>query len=106
MEALTIYRELVAVYARMAALAADADWDALAAAELQAAPLLARLRQGALPAPEALEPRLEMARLIRAVLEHDAAIRRHVEPWMAQARKHFADTARLRRVQASYGAGL
>lgn len=106
MQALAIYRELASLYTRMAALAAGADWDGLAAMELQAAPLLAQLRSGSAAAPEALAARLEMAQLIRTVLEHDAAIRRHVEPWMAQARKHFADTARLRRVQASYGAGL
>ena len=43
--------------------------------------------------------------LIQRILEDDAEVRRHTEPWMEQVRGFIGDSVRRREVQNAYAAG-
>ncbi|WP_294989926.1 flagellar protein FliT [Sulfuritalea sp.] len=101
------YEEACALSARMVRAARSGEWDLLIALEAR----VAALRDGMMAESEASpEERLvapEIARkrgLIQQLLDDDAEIRRHTEPWMEHVRKLLGDHGRRRRVQQAYGA--
>lgn len=49
--------------------------------------------------------RIAKAALIQRILDDDAEVRRHTEPWMEHVRKYLGDSTRQRQVQKAYGAG-
>ena len=48
---------------------------------------------------------IEMKRaLIQRILDDDAEVRRHTEPWMEQVRQFLGGNARRKQVESAYGA--
>jgi flagellar protein FliT len=42
--------------------------------------------------------------LIQRILDDDAEVRRHTEPWMEQVRQFLGGSARRKQVEGAYGA--
>lgn len=83
------YEELSALSARMADAARKGDWDELTNLESLVATLRQRLNEDSPAMPSSIEATSEVARvrgLIQKILEDDAEVRRHTEPWMEQVR--------------------
>lgn len=83
------YEEISALSARMADAARRGDWDALVELERRVATLRDRLADDVPLMPDSIESAPEVARmhgLIQQILDDDAEVRRHTEPWMEQVR--------------------
>lgn len=100
---LELYEEMCRLSSHMAAAARDRDWDSLAELERDAG----HLRQALLAAPDDDALAADVARkrcLIQRILDDDAEVRRHTEPWMERVRHFLGDAERLRYIQqASLG---
>jgi flagellar protein FliT len=99
-----IYEEMSALSARMVEAARANDWDNLIRLEKSVVALRLSLAadddNSRLSAPE-----IEMKRtLIQRILDDDAEIRRHTEPWMEQVRQFLGGNERRKRVESAYGA--
>lgn len=100
--------ELYAEMSRISSLMVDAarlgDWDRLI--ELETG--VARLRDVLIAAPEERNvSAADLARkreLIERILDDDAEIRRHTEPWMEHVRHLLGDNKRLLELQRAYAA--
>lgn len=101
---IAIYEEMTALSARMVEAAQKNDWDVLIALERSVAALrqtlVAEDDNSRLSASE-IEQKRE---LIQRILDDDAEIRRHTEPWMEQVRKFLGSGAQRKRVERAYGA--
>jgi flagellar protein FliT len=99
-----VYEEMSALSARMVEAARSGDWDNLIRLEKS---VVALRRSLAMDDDNGrLTPReVEMKHaLIQRVLDDDAEIRRHTEPWMEQVRQFLGGNARHKRVESAYGA--
>jgi flagellar protein FliT len=99
-----IYEAMSTLSARMVEAARSQDWANLVALEKS----VAALRQTLLADDDssrlsAAEIDLKHA-LIQRILDDDAEIRRHTEPWMEHLRKYLGDSAQRRQVGRAYGA--
>ena len=84
------YEEISALSARMVDAARRGDWDGLVDLERHVAALRDGLISEASPMVGSSEALPEMARvrgLIQQILDDDAEVRRHTEPWMEQVRQ-------------------
>lgn len=103
---ISLYEEMSALSARMVAAARAQDWDALVSLEHSVAVLRQALTKdddnGGLTEPE----RESKTRLIQRILDDDAEVRRHTEPWMEHLRQFLGSTAKQRQLERAYGAGL
>ena len=101
-----IYEQMCALSARMVEAARANDWDQLVGLEQSVAVLRNTLigLEGDDPELSAADAETK-AGLIRRVLEDDAEVRRHTEPWMEHVRKYLGDSTRRREVQSAYAAG-
>lgn len=99
---LELYEEMGRISAVMVDAARAGDWERLI--ELESG--VARLRDALMTLP--VEPGgtpAEMDRrrqLIDRILDDDAEIRRHTEPWMEHVRHLLGDNRRLRELQRAY----
>jgi len=91
----TLYEEMSILSAQMVDAARTKDWDRLIALEHDVAALRAMLKNDDNNAlsESALESK---TRLIQRILDDDAEVRRHTEPWMERLR-HFLDGAATKR---------
>ena len=100
-----LYEEMSLLSSRMVAAARAGDWDNLI--ELEHG--VTSLRNALMATPEdSNAPATDVARrrsLIQCILEDDAEVRRHTEPWMEHVRKYLGDSTRRRDVQKAYAAG-
>jgi flagellar protein FliT len=100
-----LYEEMSLLSSRMVEAARAGDWDNLI--ELEHG--VASLRNTLMATPEdSNAPATDVARrrsLIQCILEDDAEVRRHTEPWMEHVRKYLGDSTRRRDVQKAYAAG-
>lgn len=80
-----LYKQMSILSARMAQAARASDWDRLVDLERNVAALREALQGMADLDPAAIESG-EKRRLIQSILEDDAEVRRHTEPWMEQVR--------------------
>ena len=100
-----LYEEMSLLSSRMAEAARAGDWDNLI--ELERG--VTGLRNTLMATPEDSNvPATDLARkrsLIQSILEDDAEVRRHTEPWMEHVRKYLGDGPRRRDVQKAYAAG-
>jgi flagellar protein FliT len=99
-----IYQEMSALSGRMVEAAQAHDWEQLVTLEDSVAALRDMLmaeddNAGLAPVERSLK-----AALIQRILDDDAEIRRHTEPWMEHVRRFLGDGARKRRVEQAYGA--
>lgn len=105
MNEIRIYESMSEVSARMVEAARANDWDRLAALERDVASMrdtLATPRStGALPL--SVEERSRKLRLIHRILDDDAEIRRHTEPWMEHVSAYLGRNSRARAVNRAYG---
>lgn len=94
-----LYEEMSLLSSRMVAAARARDWDNLV--ELEQGVCALRKALLALPDGDAAAA-ADLARkysLIQRILEDDAEVRRHTEPWMERIRHFLGDTDRLRELQ-------
>ena len=100
-----LYEEMSVLSSRMAEAARAGDWDNLI--ELEHG--VSSLRNTLMATPEdSNAPATDVARkrsLIQHILEDDAEVRRHTEPWMEHVRQYLGDSARRRDVEKAYAAG-
>ena len=100
-----LYEEMSLLSSRMAEAARAGDWDNLIALELG----VAKLRDTLMGMPEDRNaPPDDLVRkrsLIQSILEDDAEVRRHTEPWMEHMRQYLGHGARRRDVEKAYAAG-
>lgn len=100
-----LYEEMSQLSSRMVDAARASDWENLI--ELERG--VSQLRNALISTPEECNPRAaDLSRkhsLIQRILEDDAEIRRHTEPWMEHMRKYLGDNTRRRDVQKAYAAG-
>ena len=100
-----LYEEMSLLSSRMVDAARAGDWDNLI--ELEQG--VAGLRDTLMATPEdhnALVTDLDRRRsLIQRILEDDAEVRRHTEPWMEHVRKYLGNSARRHDVEKAYAAG-
>jgi flagellar protein FliT len=108
MDTLTLFATMKILSERMVAAAQANDWDRLAGLECEQAAIRAeivRLEPDGRPSGELSEAdQVRKASLITDMLENDREVRRHVEPWLASARKLLSGTVRDRAVRTVYGA--
>lgn len=103
---LSLYETMSDISAQMARAAQNNDWDRLVALEQDVAHLRDTLaRQPAAGAAAALTPeqRARKLQLIHSILDHDAEVRRHTEPWMESVRRYLGSGVRSRNVRQAYG---
>jgi flagellar protein FliT len=102
---ITLYEEMSSLSTRMVEAARANDWNRLVSLE-QA---VAALRRTLMDSPDDNLSQGEVnlkATLIQRILDDDAEIRRHTEPWMEQVRQYLGSTVRQRRINDAYSASL
>lgn len=99
-----IYEQIHALSTHMVDAARSNDWDRLVDLEHNVVALRTRLMA---EENDPLEPgEIEQKRrLIQYILQDDAEVRRHTEPWMEQVRRFLGGDARKQRVDRAYGTG-
>ena len=80
-----LYKQMSILSARMVQAARASDWDSLIDLERNVAALRSALQASVELDPAAIESG-EKRRLVQCILENDAEVRRHTEPWMEQVR--------------------
>lgn len=99
-----IFQEMSALSAQMVEAAQAHDWDRLVILEESVAALRSTLiSEGTGPALGPGEQNIKAA-LIQRILDDDAEIRRHTEPWMEHVRQFLGGNHNRRRVEQAYGA--
>ncbi len=100
-----LYEEMSLLSSRMVEAARAGDWDNLI--ELEHG--VTSLRNTLMATPEdSNAPATDVARrrsLIQCILEDDAEVRRHTEPWMEHVRKYLGDSPRRRDVKKARASG-
>lgn len=99
-----IYKEMSALSTRMVEAARASDWDSLIALEKSVSALRDQLMAEEDPnANLSPDDSLRKAAIIQRILDDDAEIRRHTEPWMEQLRAYLSAGARRKQVAQAYG---
>lgn len=105
------YVEISVLSARMVEAARGRNWEQLLDLERNVAALRERMREDSVTSPGSPDAEPEVARmrgLIQQILDDDAEVRRHTEPWMEQVRLllsgHLSDW-RVSGSASSTGAG-
>jgi flagellar protein FliT len=101
---LEIYEEMSALSSRMVEAARASDWDNLIELEKSVSSLRNMLMaeedpNGSLTPEESLRK----ATIIQHILDDDAEIRRHTEPWMEQLRAYLSSGSKRRQIARAYG---
>ncbi len=100
---LDLYEQIGALSTRMVAAAQANDWDTLISLERAVAALRYTLMTSddGIGAPGDAERKRS---LIQQILQDDAEVRRHTEPWMEQVRQFLGASNRRQQVERAYGA--
>ena len=100
-----IYEQMSDLSARMVEAARVNDWERLIDLEQAVVALREVLLKEA--AGSEVDPGEADKRraLIRRILQDDAEVRRHTEPWMEQVRRFLSGNVRKQKVKRAYGAG-
>lgn len=85
MNSLPLLEDMHQLSSHMVDAARANDWDRLVTLELDVSALRQRIADNDEPVASSAE-RARKVDLIKQILAHDAEVRRHVEPWMAQVR--------------------
>ncbi|MCK9381425.1 MAG: flagellar protein FliT [Sulfuritalea sp.] len=104
-----LYEEISLLTSRMVAAARASAWDSLTELEQRIAALRDSLLAAAGNGNAAdIAPDSDLARkhsLIQRILEDDAEVRRHTEPWMEHLYQFLGDSTRRRDILKAYAAG-
>lgn len=105
MNPLAHYERMDALSGAMVRAAQAQDWDRLADLEHEVAALRDALALRDVP-PDSLSAleRTRKVALIHRILDNDAEVRRHTEPWMEHVRRLLAGAHATRSVARAYGA--
>lgn len=97
-----LYQQMHILSTRMVEAARANDWDQLIDLERNVAALRDALmaEDNETLAPEEIKLKRH---LIQSILQDDAEVRRHTEPWMEQVRRFLGGDARKRQVDQAYG---
>lgn len=101
-----LYEEMGRISARMVDAARAGDWERLIELETGIAGLREQLMR--MPLETGL-PAADVARrrqLIERILDDDAEIRRHTEPWMEHVRHLLGDNKRLLELRRAYASAV
>ncbi len=98
-----LFEEMSALSARMVAAAQGNDWERLVDLERSVVALRAMLMTDDYSLLSPAEVEMKRA-LIQRILDDDAEIRRHTEPWMERVRQFLGSNARAKPVEGAYGA--
>jgi flagellar protein FliT len=100
-----LYEEMSQLSSRMVDAARAGEWDSLIELEHD----VTGLRNTLMAIPDdGNSPAGDIARkrsLIQRILDDDAEVRRHTEPWMEHVRQFLGDGLRRRDVEKAYAAG-
>ena len=100
-----MYQDMSALSARMVEAARANDWDQLIGLERSVAALRAALATVDDNSGLSDEDIGLKAALIQRILDDDAEVRCHTEPWMEHVRQFLGGSARRREIQKAYAAG-
>ena len=97
-----LYQQMHILSTRMVEAARANDWDQLIDLERNVAALRDALmaEDNETLAPEEIKLKRH---LIQSILQDDAEVRRHTEPWMEQVRRFLGGDVRKRQVDQAYG---
>ncbi len=98
-----MYQDMSALSAEMVEAARANEWERLVTLERS----VSLLREALVAMEDAglSEEQIGLkAALIRRILDDDAEVRRHTEPWMEQVRQFLGGPARRHQVERAYGA--
>jgi flagellar protein FliT len=99
-----IYEEMSALSSRMAEAARASDWDNLIKLEESVSSLRSMLMaEDDSNANLTAEESLHKAAIIQRILDHDAEIRRHTEPWMERLRAYLTSGSKRKQVARAQG---
>ncbi|HEX8988905.1 MAG TPA: flagellar protein FliT [Rhodocyclaceae bacterium] len=99
------YEEIGELSAKMVEAARTQDWDRLVSLEQAVSVLRDALMSGTDDIADMTDAEKNVrASLIQRILDDDAEIRRHTEPWMEHVRKFLETANNRRRIDAAYGA--
>lgn len=100
-----LFEEISALSAQMVAAAQANDWEHLVTLERSVAALREELMADPDPNGSLSPAEIELKKaLIQRILDDDAEIRRHTEPWMEHVRKFLGGTTKRKQVERAYGA--
>jgi flagellar protein FliT len=100
---LALYQQLSEASAAMVEAARANDWERLVDLEREVARLRDALMNGQIPPNPGAAAEEEARRaLIQRILDDDAEVRRHTEPWMEQIRRYLGGGVRRREVERAY----
>ncbi len=105
MSILGIYEEMDRISAQMVEAARANNWDRLVALEQDVSSLRHRLDACNRSVQLSEEERSRKVALIHHILDNDAEVRRHTEPWMEGVRQFLGNGTRGRNLRRAYGAG-
>lgn len=100
-----LYEEMSLLSARMVEAARANDWDNLIELERGVTHLRNTLMATTDDNSTASTDLNRKSSLVQRILEDDAEVRRHTEPWMEHVRHFLGDSTRRRDVQKAYAAG-
>lgn len=101
-QALENYESLSAITALMRDAAMRAEWDRLIALELQCKESVQRMKIADANIQLSAEGRKRKVELIHRILEDDAVIRNHTEPWMVQLQRIMQSSNMGQRLMQTY----
>jgi flagellar protein FliT len=103
MNTLATYETMSALSAQMVQAARANDWDRLVALEKDCAGLARHLEADVQRPALSETERARKVALIHQILDDDAEVRRHTEPWMEQVKQFLGAGARERGLRRAYG---
>lgn len=96
------YEFLSSITAQMRVAATHGQWDQLVELEKQCSRHVEVMKTQDVGISTDENTRLRKMELIRKILEDDAEIRNHTEPWVAQLQRIMQSTGQERRLQQTY----
>jgi len=97
-----LYKQMSLLSARMVQAARASDWDSLIDLERNVAALRDVLQDSAELDPTEIESG-EKRRLVQTILENDAEVRRHTEPWMEKVRVFLGQGHKPKNIDHPFG---